>query len=214
MISGLRVGAGLDALGRRLGDRPHLQGEEARHGEAQAHSTESEHGVRLVQSVDRSEQAYVGLLDGAALLGQRDPHHQICAVGQELVERRVEQPDRRGQPVHDRQQLDEVSALQWEQGVESSLLRLVGVSEDHPFDEDTAVAEEHVLGTAQPDPLGPEVTCPGRIVTVVGVGAHPETPNAIRVGQQPVDSTQEVCRLLIGGGQDNVEPFGEEARDG
>ena len=95
------------------------------------------------------------------------------------MQRRVEQPDRGGQPVHDGQQLDEVGPLQWQERIEGGLLRFVGVGENHPLDEHPAVAEEHVLRAAKADSLGTEVASPRGVVAVVGVGAHPQTPDPI-----------------------------------
>ena len=51
----------------------------------------------------------------AAGLGHRDPDRQLGEVGQELVQRRVEQPDRHRQPVHRLEDAVEVLALQRQQ---------------------------------------------------------------------------------------------------
>ena len=51
-----RVTAGLDPLRRRLGDRPHLQGEQPGHGQPQTDAAQPEHRVRLVEPLDRRQQ--------------------------------------------------------------------------------------------------------------------------------------------------------------
>ena len=50
-----------------------------------------------MQPPHRCKQPHVRGVDPVAFLGQRDPHGQIGQVGQELVQGRVEQPDRRRQ---------------------------------------------------------------------------------------------------------------------
>ena len=58
----------------------------------------------------------------AALVVERDLDRQLGVVGQELVQRRVDQPDRHRQPVHRLEDLDEVLALQRQQLGERRLL--------------------------------------------------------------------------------------------
>ena len=63
---------------------------------------------------------------GAALtqgLGDGHLDGQLGAVGKELVQRRVQQPDRHRQPVHRGEQLDEVLALQRQQRIQRSVPR-------------------------------------------------------------------------------------------
>ena len=50
-----------------------------------------------------------------------------------------------------------------------------------------ALAEEHVLGAAQPDALGAEAAGPGGVVRGVGVGADPQPAGAVGVGHDPGD---------------------------
>ena len=68
-----RVTAGLDPLRRRLGDGTHLQGEQPRHGQAETDAAQPEHRVRLVQALDRRQQAYVVRVLLAALLRHAPP---------------------------------------------------------------------------------------------------------------------------------------------
>ena len=95
MISGSGFAAGLDPLRRGLGDRADLQREQPRHGQPEPDAAQPEHRVGLVQPLDRGEQPLVVPRSSSpALLGQRHLDRQLGAVGQELVQRRVEQPDR------------------------------------------------------------------------------------------------------------------------
>ena len=104
-------------------------------------------------------------------LASRD--EQLLDVGEELVQRRVEQPDGDGQAVHRLEDALEVGALQLLELVERGvLLGRVG-GEDEPLHERQPVAEEHVLGAAEADALGAEARAPPRASCgQVGVGAH------------------------------------------
>ena len=103
-------------------------------------------------------------------------------VGQELVQRRVDQPDRDRQAVHRLEDADEVLALQRLQRVERRLPLLVALGEDQLLDELAPVAEEHVLGAAQADALRAEPAGPLGVLGGVGVGAHVERGAARRRG--------------------------------
>ena len=114
----LRVAAGLDPVRRRLRRPRGPASRTARARQPQPHPAQPEHRVGLVQPLDRGQQLLVvrGVL--AALPGHGHLDGQLGAVGQELVQRRVEQPDRHRQPVHRLEQLDEVVALQRQQRVQ------------------------------------------------------------------------------------------------
>ena len=64
---------------------------------------------------------------------------------------------------------------------------VVGVGQDQPLDQRAALAEEHVLGAAQPDALRAEPAGPGGVLGGVGVGAHRHPPRAVGVAHDPVD---------------------------
>ena len=88
-------------------------------------------------------------------LVDRDPHrgrhllHLGVRVGQELVQRRIEQADRHRQARHDGEELPEVLALDRQQLVERRAAAGLVVREDHLAHRHDAVAlEEHVLGAA------------------------------------------------------------------
>ena len=105
----------------------------------------------------------VHLLQHALLLGdvvavrlpQGDLDGELDLIGQELVQRRIEQPHRDRQAAHRREDADEVAALQRQQGVIGGLLLFGALREDHLSHRQHAfLTEEHVLGAAQADPLG------------------------------------------------------------
>ena len=110
-----RHAAGPDPVGRGLQDRARLHLEQAGDDHAEAHAAQAEHRVLLVQLVHRLQHPQVALALLAARLGHRHAHRQLGDVGQELVQRRVEQPDRHRQAVHRLEDPDEVLALHRQQ---------------------------------------------------------------------------------------------------
>ena len=90
------------------------------------------------------------------------------------MQRRVEQTDGDGQAVHRLEDAHEVGALELRELVERGLLLGRVVGEDEALHERQPVAEEHVLGAAEPDALGAELARHLRVVREVGVGAHPQ----------------------------------------
>ena len=70
--------------------------------------------------------------------------------------------------------------LQRQQCLQRLLARVVVLGQDQPLDVLAPLAEEHVLGAAQPDALAAEAAGPLGVVGGVGVGPHPQP--AHRVG--------------------------------
>ena len=105
----------------------------------------------------------------------RDLDHQVLALRQELVQRRVDGADRHRRAVHRLEDAVEVLALQRQELVERrATIRLV-VRQDHPLhDRDAPLAEEHVLGAAQPDAAGAERVRELGLIRQVSVGADAE----------------------------------------
>ena len=115
----------------------------------------------------------LGDVFAACSLPERDLDRELDLVRQELVQRRVEQPDGDREPVHRREDADEVVALQRQERVVGLLLLLVGLGEDHlAHREHALLAQEHVLGAAQADALGAASPCVRRLVGRIGVRAH------------------------------------------
>ncbi len=90
-------------------------------------------------------------------------------------------------------------SLCWKGRSRSSAARRAGlvVREDHLLhDREALLAEEHVLGAAEPDPLGAELACLHRVGGGVGVRVHLQPPDTVR----PAEDRLEVV----------VEPSGHE----
>ena len=110
------------------------------------------------------------------------------------MQRRVEQADGDGQPVHRLEDALEVGALQLGQLLErGALLRVVG-GEDEPLHDRQAVAEEHVLGAAQPDALGAEPARDQRVLRLVGVRAHLEHPQLVGPPEHRLEHSGQLLR--------------------
>jgi hypothetical protein len=86
-----------------------------------------------------------------------DPDRQVREVGEELVQRRVDRPDRYRQAVHGRQDLREIAGLQRLEGGQCVLAVRIGLGQDEILDQLAALAQEHVLGTDQTYSFGPEL---------------------------------------------------------
>ena len=205
---GLGVTTALDDDGRRLEDRLGLHLEQPGDGDAEAHAAQAEHRVLLVQPVHGEQQQRVGVVLLARRLGHGDLDRQLGEVGQELVQRRVEQAHGDGQAVHRLEDLDEVGALQRQQLVEDDLPLLVALGQDEALDELAPLAEEHVLGAAQADALGPEAASAGGIRRVVGVGAHLHPAVLVGDAHQPVDGGDHGAALVHGHGALEVAHHG------
>ena len=121
-------------------------------------------------------------------LDRAPAHQQLLDVGEELVQRRVEQADGDGQAVHRLEDALEVGALELLELVERGLLLGGVVGEDEPLHERQPVAEEHVLGAAQADALGAELA------------RH----LARRAGRSALVRTREAAEL-VGPPEDDVE---------
>ena len=122
---------------------------------------------------------------GSAFMRLGDLGDLLVGVRQELVQRRIEQPDRHRQALHDLEQLGEVAALHRQQLGERGAAALLVVGQDHLAHRADAVGlEEHVLGAAEPDALGAELQRDARVVRRVGVGAHLQLAHAVGPAHQ------------------------------
>ena len=86
------------------------------------------------------------------------------------MQRRVERADRHRLALHRLEQAGEVVALERQQLRQRLLASSGRLGQDH-LAHLGDVVEEHVLGAAQADALGPEGDRLGRLVRLVGVGA-------------------------------------------
>ena len=157
------------ALHRKRGahDRPHLHLVDLGIEDAQPAAAGAQHRVDLAQRLDPR---------GDPLLARAE----LLQRGQELVQGRVEQPDRDRVARHRPQDALEVGLLERQQPVErAAAAGLVGGHDHLAHHGEPLVAEEHVLGAAQADPLGAELARPDRILGRVGVRAHPEPADLV-----------------------------------
>ena len=174
-----RVLAALAQVGGRLHQGAHLHPVELRLDDAEADAAGADHRVVLGPRLGGGEQLLLVVVE----TGRRLLDVQLLDRGQELVQRRVEQADRHGQPVHRLEHFLEVGALGVEQPGERLVLLVRGRRQDHlANDREPVRGEEHVLGAAQPDALGAEAPGIGGVLTGVGVGPDAELALADRVG--------------------------------
>ena len=145
-------------------DRADLHLVDLRELQAEPAAARAEHRVRLVQRADARAHLVVRRL----LLGRK-----------ELVQRRIEQPDRHRQPGHRLEDPFEVRLLERQQAIERRAPARLRVGEDHLLHDREPVAEEHVLGPAETDALGAELARARRVLRVVGVRAHLEAAQLV-----------------------------------
>ena len=101
------------------------------------------------------------------------------------MQRRIEQPDRDRQALHDFEQLDEIGALHRQQLRQRRAARLFVLGKDHlAHGADAGFLEEHVLGAAQPDALAAKLDGGARIFRRVGVDANAELANLVGPAHQ------------------------------
>ena len=174
-----RVPAVGHPLAGRLHQGPHLHGVEPRLDHPEPHATGAQHRVGLFPRQGGGIEPL--LLGGEPDGGFLDRH--LLGAGQELVQGRVEKADGDREAVHGLENVDEVLALDLAQLLQGGGLVLGRVGQDHPPDHRQAIlAQEHVLGPAQADALGPEGARVGGVLAGVGVGPHGQVPRPDVVG--------------------------------
>ena len=147
--------------------------------DAEAHAPCADHRVRLVEPADCCQLDAAGFVEFAAGLAC----NEIEEVGQELVQRWVEEPDRDGEAVHGLEDRLEVGDLGFLQLVErGSLGRSIAAEDEPAHDRQPVGGEEHVLGAAESDALRSEFAGERRIVGGVGVGPDLDVPSGHIVG--------------------------------
>jgi hypothetical protein len=139
--------------------------------DAEAAAAEAEHRVELVQlmhaALDRLD------LDADLL---RQVRLLLRRMRQELVQRRVEEANRRRVALQGPEDTGEVVALKRQQLVQRRLARLERLRENHlPHRVDAIALEEHVFGPAQADADRTERDRVAGLLGRVGIGAdaHP-----------------------------------------
>ena len=147
----------------------------------EAASAVAEHRVDLGQRVH----ALPDRIGGDAEVLRRAPH-RLLLLRKELVERRIEQPDRHGPSRHFAEDPQEVLALHRQDLRERGAPLLLRVGEDHlAHGEDALLFEEHVLGAAEPDPFGAEEPRDAGVLRRVRVGPDAEPAPRVGPGEEP-----------------------------
>ena len=164
--------AGLVAcLDRRLEDGARLHLGDLRIGDRESAAAMAEHRVELMQRLGALPELVCRYVHCGSDLGEFG-----LGLGQEFMQRRVEQADRHRQAGHDLEQLEEIRALHRQELVERCAPILLGVGQDH-----LAVAvEEHVLRAAKADAFCAEGARHARIERRFGIGAHLHAARGIR----------------------------------
>ena len=147
---------------------------------------------------------------GGLVAGQRDLDRQVGQVGQELVQRRVDQPDGDRQAVHRLEDLDEVAALQRLERVQRGLPLVVVLGQDQPLDQLAPLAEEHVLGAGQADALRRRTGGPGRESSPVSALAR--TPSRRRSSACVMIRCTALTSSSASGSQAALEVLHDRAR--
>ena len=140
-------------------------------GNRQTAATVTHHGVELVERINDSLDLFHGLaLSVSQLLDV------FFGGGYELVERGIQEPDGYRVAFQSFVQLFEVALLNGEDLIQSSFPFFHGVGADH-FAEcvDPVAFKEHVLGTAQTDTFGAQLTSLLSVGGGVGIGADFQT---------------------------------------
>ena len=181
-------------------------------GDAEAAAAQAEHGVHLVQLLDPRQQRAQFLELGRAGLGVfevRDLDQQILALGQELVQRRIEQADGHRQRLHGFEEAHKVGALHGQQLLEGFAAILLVVGQDHGAHVvDAVLGKEHVLGAAQADAFGAEEASLLGVAGNVGIGADLEPAHRI-------DPAHELDQIgIVGLRGEGLELAGDDAAGG
>src|SRR5580698_7152319 len=117
----------------------------------------SEHGIELVEFFNSAKQLSQLIQLRGARLGSfkhSDLYHQLFALGEELVQRRIQQSNRYWQTIHDAKESDEIGALHGQKFFQRRSTILFIVRQNHcAHVRKTVLGEEHVLGPAQSDAL-------------------------------------------------------------
>ena len=157
--------------------------------DAEPATARAEHRVRLAPELGRVQQLGLGVGD----LALRLLDDQLFVIGQELVQRRVEQADRDGQPVHRLEDADEVGLLLRAQLLERGVF--VGVSARIMRCTIGSRSPRNMCSVRQrPMPSAPNSRAL-RVFGEIGVGAHLQAP------------------VLVGPAEDRAEVAGGLGRD-
>ncbi len=207
---GDRVAAGALDRDLRIQDGPRLDLHEVRDHQAKADAAQPQHRVLLVHRLDRPEQLAVLVGRAAVLVCLGHLDELIVEVRQELVQRRIDQPDHDRQRIHGLEDALEVALLEdlqlGHRGIERrDGLALVGAqrlaggglrlgpgrdtgNEDRAaHDLQPVTLAEHVLGSAQADALGTIAARLGGLLWLVRVRPDAHAPDLVRPAEDRLE---------------------------
>src|SRR5579863_5989951 len=168
---------------RSLNDGASLHLGNLRERDAETAATKAKHRILLVQLFNASQQRAQLLELGRLGLGGLDAgdlDQQVFSLGQELVQRRIEQANGDRQRLHRLEETDEIGALHGQQFLECGAAIFLVVGQNHGAHVLNAVfGKEHVLGAAKADALGAEQARVFGVARDVGVGANTKAANRI-----------------------------------
>src|SRR5262245_7537596 len=185
-------------------------------GDRQADTAMAEHRVELVELFDASEQRplLVELFSSFAYRFQSgDLDHQLFALRQEFVERRIDGANRNRLAMHALEDAVEVLTLQRQQLCQRFPAIGFALRENHTlYDRDAPFAEEHVLGAAEPDALGAEGMGKFGLIGLIRVRAYPEPPERVGPRQQLLEPPIETRFAGVEAAVDDLEDLARLCR--
>ena len=148
--------------------------------DAEAATTQSEHGVEFVQVRHAARDFFDGHTELVGEFGLL-----IVGVRQEFVQGRIEQADGRGQSVERAEDAGEVAPLVGEKFRHGRFAAFLRVGQDHLAHRVDAVAlKEHMFRAAKADALRAESHRVGDLVGLVRVGADLQAAELVRPGHE------------------------------
>src|ERR1039457_1744215 len=163
-------------------------------GDAETAAAMAQHGVELVELFHPLEQlgddgleilhlgaelhvlgCQLALLLDVGVGQDGHVHHQVYALGEELVERRIERADDHREAVHGGEETGEILALHGEEFQQGLAAALFVARQNHGLHVlDAVLGEEHVLGATQSDAFGAELARRFGVARDIGISAHAE----------------------------------------
>ena len=187
---------------RRPHDRPDLHLVDLGVHDPEPAPARAEHRVLLRDPLGRLQQ----LLELVQVVRALDPRalnlrRELRQVGQELVQRRVEQPDRHRQSLHRLEQTLEVLLLQRQQQRERVAARVRAVGHDHrPHLRLAVLGHEHVLRPAQADALRAQLARLARVARRVRVRPDLQPPDVVGPAEHGLERLEDLGerRIVLG----------------
>ena len=121
------------------------------------------------------------------------------------MQRRVEEPDRHREPGHRLEDALEVLLLERQEPGQRLAPLVLSRGHDHLPDERQPVFDhEHVLGAAEPDPLGAELARLGGVRRRVGVRAHLQPADVVGPAEQELEVLVDLRRDEVDRAEDDL----------